>query len=150
MDWDELGSLAAAGWEVGSHTVSHPMLTRVGDEALAGELGESRAAVEAALGRPCRSLAYPYGDFDARVAEGARAAGYDAAGTLFPGRIPGAPALEWPRVAISHHHDLRAFRLKVSVPVRVVRSRSLPAPVARLVYRGRAVDPPPRPGKGSA
>jgi peptidoglycan/xylan/chitin deacetylase (PgdA/CDA1 family) len=150
MTWQELGELADAGWEVGSHTVSHPMLTRVSDEALAAEMADSRAAIEAALGRECRSLAYPYGDFDARVARAAGQAGYAAAGTLFPGLLSAPPPLQWPRVAISHHHDLRAFALKVSRPVRRIRGLPLPPALARAAYRLKAVDPPRRPGEASS
>ena len=149
MSWDELGELADAGWEIGSHTVSHPMLTRVADEELRAELADSRAAVEAALGRECRALAYPYGDFDDRVARAAGAAGYAAAGTLFPGLLAAPPPLQWPRVGISHHHGLRAFALKVSRPVRRVRGLPLPPVLARAAYRLKAVDPPRRPGEAS-
>lgn len=147
--WSELQSLSDAGWEIGSHTVSHPMLTRLSDEALAGEMADSRAAIEAALGRECRSLAYPYGDFDDRIARAAGAAGYAAAGTLFPGRLAAPPPLQWPRVGISHHHSLRAFSLKVSPPVRRIRGLPLPPALARAAYRLKAVDPPRRPGEAS-
>ena len=34
MSWTELRSLAAAGWEIGSHTATHPHLTRLDDAAL--------------------------------------------------------------------------------------------------------------------
>jgi peptidoglycan/xylan/chitin deacetylase (PgdA/CDA1 family) len=33
MTWDELGQLADRGWEIGSHTCSHPHLTTLSDEA---------------------------------------------------------------------------------------------------------------------
>ena len=35
MSWEELGHLAAAGWEIGSHTHSHPRLPELDDAALA-------------------------------------------------------------------------------------------------------------------
>ncbi|MBA3264423.1 MAG: polysaccharide deacetylase family protein, partial [Thermoleophilaceae bacterium] len=67
MAWDQLGELADAGWEIGSHTRTHPHLTTLDDESLRSELVESRATVEQRLGRPCPTLAYPYGDHDERV-----------------------------------------------------------------------------------
>ena len=83
LSWDRIGELAEAGWEVGSHTGSHPHLSRVRDEAeLARELEGSRATLEDRLGRPCRTLAYPYGDHDERVVAATRRAGYTAASTL--------------------------------------------------------------------
>jgi peptidoglycan/xylan/chitin deacetylase (PgdA/CDA1 family) len=79
MTWDELRAIADEGVEVGSHTCGHPHLTRVGDAELRRELGESRERIEAELGRPCRLLAYPFGEHDARVRTATKAAGYTVA-----------------------------------------------------------------------
>jgi peptidoglycan/xylan/chitin deacetylase (PgdA/CDA1 family) len=120
MSWDQIRGLADAGWEIGSHTCSHPRLTTLPDAELARELAESRAALEERLGRACTTLAYPYGDHDPRVVDAAGAAGYAAAGTL-PGRLARPRALAWPRVGIYHVDDERRFRLKVSTPMRLLR-----------------------------
>jgi peptidoglycan/xylan/chitin deacetylase (PgdA/CDA1 family) len=82
MDWNELRALADRGFEIGSHTVSHPHLPRLTEAEIDRELRESRARCEDQLGRPCRFLAYPYGEHDARVKALAERAGYDAAFTL--------------------------------------------------------------------
>ena len=121
MSWDELGQLAARGWEIGSHTCSHPRLTQLGDEALDDELRRSKAACAERLGRPCESVAYPYGDHDLRVAEAARRAGYRAGGTL-PKRLRARDPLRWPRVGVYHVDDLRRFKAKVSPLVRRLRA----------------------------
>src|SRR5581483_228775 len=42
MSWEDLAVLVDEGWEVASHTRSHPRLTGLGDEALRFELEESR------------------------------------------------------------------------------------------------------------
>jgi len=68
MSWEELGGLAGRGWEVGSHTCSHPHLTELDDSELDDELRGSKAVCEDRLGRRCESIAYPYGDHDLRVA----------------------------------------------------------------------------------
>jgi peptidoglycan/xylan/chitin deacetylase (PgdA/CDA1 family) len=125
MGWDAIGALAEEGWEVGAHTASHPWLTRVADDAeLARELEQPRALLQERLGRPCRTLAYPYGDHDDRVVEATRRAGYEAAGTL-PAGFSGAGPLTWPRVGIYHLDDLRRFRLKASRAMRVLRATPL-------------------------
>jgi peptidoglycan/xylan/chitin deacetylase (PgdA/CDA1 family) len=125
LSWDRIGELAEAGWEVGSHTASHPHLSRVRHEAdLARELEGSRATLEDRLGRPCRTLAYPYGDHDERVVEATRRAGYTAASTL-PGRFPKPKPLAWPRVGIYRADDMRRFRMKVARPVRALRATQL-------------------------
>jgi peptidoglycan/xylan/chitin deacetylase (PgdA/CDA1 family) len=113
MGADELGTLLTAGWEIGSHTRSHPRLTSLPDDALQGELEGSRARLEELLSSPCRSLAYPFGDVDARVVRAARMAGYARAATLVP--YPWHPhPLLWPRVGVYHVDSPRRFALKVS------------------------------------
>ena len=129
MALGELEELAAAGWEIGSHTQSHPHLTRLDEVRLDEELEGSRAELERLLGAPCRSLAYPYGDVNARVAEAARRAGYAAAGTLVAHAGSTDPLL-WPRVGVWHGDSERRFRVKVS---RAVRRREL-EPVRRAVH----------------
>jgi peptidoglycan/xylan/chitin deacetylase (PgdA/CDA1 family) len=121
MTWEEICALAEAGWEIGSHTAGHPHLTTLDDAALADELGRSKARCEEVLGRRCRSLAYPYGDFDSRVERAAGAAGYDVACTL-PHRLHAARPLAWPRVGVWHDDGALAFRAKVWRPLRRLRA----------------------------
>ncbi|HME02078.1 MAG TPA: D-glucuronyl C5-epimerase family protein [Solirubrobacteraceae bacterium] len=120
MSWAELDSLAAAGWEIGSHSGSHANLTQLGDVALADELTRSKAACEEHLRRSCVSLAYPYGDVDDRVVAAAARAGYVAGGTL-PRRSIARGALEWPRIGVYRFDDDLRFSLKVSSTLRRVR-----------------------------
>jgi peptidoglycan/xylan/chitin deacetylase (PgdA/CDA1 family) len=44
--------LAERGWEIGSHTMTHPVLTNVDDETLESELRESKRELEGVAGRP--------------------------------------------------------------------------------------------------
>lgn len=99
LSWDQLIELQDAGWEIGSHTCSHPHLTQVTDEELERELLESRRACETQTGRPCVSFAYPYSDQDDRTVEATRRAGYGIAVTVGHGCEPPMP-LRWPRVAV--------------------------------------------------
>jgi peptidoglycan/xylan/chitin deacetylase (PgdA/CDA1 family) len=124
LSWEQLGMLADAGWEIGSHTCSHPRLTSLSDEELGRELSDSRSTVAERLGRPCATLAYPYGDHDERVLEATRMAGYGLAGTL-PRRLSPVSRLAWPRVGIYHDDDERRFRLKTSAAIRWLRGTRL-------------------------
>ena len=112
LGWRDLERLVAAGWEVGSHTASHLLLTRLDDEALRRELDESRATLTQRLGA-CSSLAYPYGEADERVAAAARAAGYVAACTLTGAHRVDEP-LRRPRVGLYRHDDGLRARVKLS------------------------------------
>jgi peptidoglycan/xylan/chitin deacetylase (PgdA/CDA1 family) len=123
MSWDQLRVLADAGWEIGSHTRTHPWLTELDDRSLARELRESREACERALDRPCHSLAYPYGDFDARVCAAAADAGYTSGASEDLG--PAIP-MAWPRIGIWRKDSMPRFRLKVSPTLCRARTRLRP------------------------
>ncbi len=59
--WNEIRELARLGFEIGSHTVEHPVLTQVSHERLKTELEGSKAAIERELNCACRYFAYPNG-----------------------------------------------------------------------------------------
>jgi len=137
MSWEETKELDRAGWEIGSHTRGHPYLTQLDDGALFDELRGSREDCEQQVGKPCLSLSYPYGDFDARVVKAATEAGYVAAGTL-PERLERPSPLAWARVGIYHSDDMPRFRQKVSPAVRRLRSSPAWPLVMRVDRRLRA------------
>jgi peptidoglycan/xylan/chitin deacetylase (PgdA/CDA1 family) len=113
LNWSELRSLAERGVEVGSHTVSHAHLTRMSDADLKRELRTSRSRCEDELARPCRFLAYPYGEHDARVQAAAREAGYEAAFALRRGAAHGNP-FAIPRVDVYRKDSLFRAMAKTS------------------------------------
>jgi peptidoglycan/xylan/chitin deacetylase (PgdA/CDA1 family) len=121
MSWEELRALASSGWEIGSHTASHPHLTELDDAALTAELESSKASCEEHLQAPCVSLAYPYGGVDARVVEATRSCGYTVAAAL-PRRLDARGPLEVPRIGVYHVDDDRRFQLKLSPMLRRLRS----------------------------
>ena len=131
LDWEELRDLAGRGWEVGSHTRSHPRLPGLGDAELAAELNDSRRECEEEMGGPCASIAYPYGDYDDRVVGAAAAAGYRFAATVPRG--PRAPLpLAWPRVGV--YHGEGAGRVALRARTRRLRSSGLNR-IARVIRR---------------
>jgi peptidoglycan/xylan/chitin deacetylase (PgdA/CDA1 family) len=111
MTWDELRAVAERGLEIGSHTVTHPHLPELSDAELFRELRESRLQLEDELGRPCRYLAYPYGETDDRVSAAAQRAGYDAAFAL-SSRACGP--YELPRVDLYRKDTVLRMTLKTS------------------------------------
>jgi peptidoglycan/xylan/chitin deacetylase (PgdA/CDA1 family) len=131
MSWDTLRDVSRRGVEIGSHTVSHPHLPALGEEELRRELRESRERIEDQVRHPCRVLAYPYGQHDARVRAAACAAGYIAAFALDP---PTGAVDPWavPRVGVYRADALWRFTLKTTrlrQPVMAARAarRSKPA-----------------------
>jgi peptidoglycan/xylan/chitin deacetylase (PgdA/CDA1 family) len=121
MSWEQLGRLVQDGWEVGSHTRTHPRLTHLDDAALQAELEQSREEILTNLGTACDTIAYPYGDVDPRVANAAAAAGYVAGATLGHSLRPIGP-LRWPRIGVYHGDPMSRFRLKVNPMLRWLRA----------------------------
>jgi len=116
MDWEELRALAERGVEIGSHTVSHPHLPRLSDAEIDRELRDSRTHIEDELGRPCRFLAYPYGEHDARVRAGAQRVGYEAAHSL-ASRTKRADVQRFavPRIDLNRRDGVLVTTLKTSM-----------------------------------
>jgi peptidoglycan/xylan/chitin deacetylase (PgdA/CDA1 family) len=144
MSWEELDRLAQAGWEIGSHTRSHPRLPTLDPSALAAELRESRQEIERRLGRPCHSLSYPYGDYDARVVEAAGRAGYAAAAGTLPGRYrPPSGPLDWPRFVVVRGDGDRRLRIKISPLLRRLKASPAWTVVAAARRRARRTERAP-------
>ena len=113
MRWDELRELSERGVEIGSHTVSHPHLTRLSDSELDRELRTSRERLEEELNRPCPLLAYPYGEEDPRVQRAAERAGFNAAFAL-PGRDSLFNRYALPRVGMYRDNSRAKLLLKTT------------------------------------
>ena len=91
LGWDEIAELARdPAVAVGAHTVTHPMLAKHDEARARREIADSKAIVEAKLGRPVRHLAYPVGDPTSagpREFRLAREAGFATAVTTRPGHV---------------------------------------------------------------
>jgi peptidoglycan/xylan/chitin deacetylase (PgdA/CDA1 family) len=139
MGWEELRWLADAGWEIGSHTMSHPHLTELDDQQLRDELVLSRAEIERQLDRPCTSVAYPFGDCDRRVARAACDAGYACAAALLPRPVPRSHRWMWPRVMVCRDVTDEGFRRQVHPAMRWVQGSRLWPAVAAGVQTVRRI-----------
>jgi peptidoglycan/xylan/chitin deacetylase (PgdA/CDA1 family) len=75
--------------EIGGHTVTHPILTRISDASARFEIAENKQQLEGITGKPVRLFAYPNGkkeaDFDQRHVQMVKDAGYAAAFTTAAG-----------------------------------------------------------------
>ncbi len=59
LNAEQLKELAAAGWEIGSHSMTHVDLTTIPDATW--EIAQSKTTLEKAVGVKIRSFAYPFG-----------------------------------------------------------------------------------------
>jgi peptidoglycan/xylan/chitin deacetylase (PgdA/CDA1 family) len=88
MTWADVRELSQYGIQVGAHTVSHCMLSRLDARTQEKELAESKAALEAKTGQGVDAIAYPFGDrdhFTAETKEIARRVGFKLGFSMVPG-----------------------------------------------------------------
>jgi peptidoglycan/xylan/chitin deacetylase (PgdA/CDA1 family) len=131
VTWAMLEEMKEAAFEVGSHTLTHPHLPELGEEALREELWDSRARVKERLGS-CETIAYPFGEWSPQVAAAAAECGYSFAFTLPTShgqRAAGPHSI--PRVNVDYRDSGRRFAGKLS-------------PLARRAYLSEALKAPRR------
>jgi peptidoglycan/xylan/chitin deacetylase (PgdA/CDA1 family) len=114
VTWPMLEEMKDAGWEVGSHTLTHPHLPRLDGSTLRDELWESRMTIKQRLGH-CDTLAYPFGEWDFRVAEAAAECGYRFAFSLpsTAGQRDATPH-SIPRIGVDYRDSGFRFASKLS------------------------------------
>jgi len=86
LTWEQVQALHEDGISFGSHSCTHPWLTRLSNEQLGHELIASKERMEAELGQEIPLLAYPYGESNSEIQRMAMAAGYRAACGMDRGR----------------------------------------------------------------
>lgn len=62
-----LQSLSSRGWEIGSHTRTHPNLTELSDSQINAELRDSKERLEAITHTKVTSLSYPFNAQNTRI-----------------------------------------------------------------------------------
>jgi peptidoglycan/xylan/chitin deacetylase (PgdA/CDA1 family) len=85
MDESELRELAAAGWELGAHTMTHPDLSSLDYENCRTEIQDSREALERITGAVVHTFAYPFGRYGESALAAIRDTGLLAAVTTGSG-----------------------------------------------------------------
>lgn len=114
VDWSMLEAMKEGGFEVGSHTLSHAHLPRLGPERLREELWQSRSAIVERLGS-CDTLAYPFGEWSPEVVAAAADCGYRFAFSLpTTGGQRRATPLTIPRLNVDYRDEERRFAAKLS------------------------------------
>ena len=118
MSWDEVRRLNSQGFAIGSHTVSHPILSRIPDAELRRQIGTSKQRIENETGAPCHWLVYPNGqkpDYSPEVFCRAREVGYKMgfAATGGYGRLE-RELFEIDRIGVPGHRTMAEFEASVS------------------------------------
>jgi len=122
---NELRCLSELGFEIGSHSMTHPFLPRLGPEELRHELRDSKDQLEQWIGAAVSHFSCPFGGYTEATLAAAREAGYASFATSRIG-INKAGATLLKRVAVLRSTSLHNFG-------RVCAGKSLIYPRARQV-----------------
>ncbi len=97
----QVRTLVRRGWQIASHTYTHPDLTTVSADQLHHEVADSRAWLRRRFGGAVAFFCYPFGRTSPAVEDAVAVAGYSGATTTSAGvAVPGANPLELPRMTV--------------------------------------------------
>ncbi|WP_158025961.1 polysaccharide deacetylase family protein [Pararhizobium arenae] len=133
LSYQQIEAMLAQGIEIGSHTISHPLLTSVDSPGLREEIKGSREKLEEMFGVKVTSFAYPGGDLDDRVEQSVAHAGYVTAFTTRTGAATVTDRMTaLSRTEVSASDSRLVFRMKLrgSLDWLVVKDS---APIRRLL-----------------
>ena len=113
MDAAQVREWLAAGHQIGSHTLTHPWLTRLPSAQAREEIAASRKKLEDLFGMTVEHFCYPYGDWNEAVRDLVAEAGYRTACTTeFGVNPPGTPPLSLRRVTARYRsRNWKNFKL---------------------------------------
>jgi peptidoglycan/xylan/chitin deacetylase (PgdA/CDA1 family) len=121
---NEIRELAAAGHEIGSHSLTHAYLPFLSSTEVQRELADSKSILEDITGKAVTSLSFPYGGWNTRIWNIARETGYTAA-TLYRGHSSAATGL-FPVFGVYQYDTVADMMAKLTTTSRfsLVRARA--------------------------
>lgn len=112
---DQVALLHAEGHAIGSHSVTHPHLIELDDEAVRREFADSKRWIEEATGQPCPTLSIPGNFYDGRIMRIARECGYRAVFTANVGSARAGTSLwDIPRLIVEGNFSLPEFQANMA------------------------------------
>ena len=90
----QISALHQAGFEIGGHSLNHPILTQASEETVQREIGDDKKQLEEIVGQPLVSFAYPNGNYNGVVQRVVAQQGYRWAVTL-DGRLRSNEPTDW-------------------------------------------------------
>lgn len=118
LTWDHIRAMCREGITFGSHTMTHPAVSRLTESQLESELGESKRALENRIGSPSVHFAYPFG----KPADCGTAAlpflvrnGYRSAATTVEGvNEPGGNCYQLRRSQVGNERSISMFAFRLN------------------------------------
>lgn len=117
MNDEQIIDLYEAGFEIGSHTMTHAKLPEISSQNAWEEISGSKLVIESILNSPIRSFSYPYGETNTSVKRLVIRAGYNFACGVFTGPPHfGNDLYDFRRITISNSTSALNFATKILTP----------------------------------
>ena len=120
LTWQQIREMSDNGIEIGSHTVSHPVLHKISHRQLTYELEQSKRKIEDEIGKEVIAFSYPVNDHGGKewIKNAVRDAGYSFATTLTHGnnKLSTMNPYSLKRLTVESFHDFNSFKAKLSFP----------------------------------
>ena len=129
MDWEQVKVLKKKGFDVQSHTRSHPLLGTLNKEKIKEELKTSKEIIEDKLGVEVKAISLPGGSFNKSVLETAFNCGYKYVFTSIPG-LNSLGSNVYNRLLITQKTSLINFKKNISCDQLYIKKE-------RLIYQIR-------------
>lgn len=114
ISFNRVTGMLRSGWELASHTITHPDLRAVDDKKLRHELRDSRRILRFVYHQPVHNFVYPAGDYNERVAAAVKKQGYEAALTVAPGLASSDKPFELNRIRVTEDMGVGGLLEKVT------------------------------------
>jgi peptidoglycan/xylan/chitin deacetylase (PgdA/CDA1 family) len=117
LNKDEIREMMDNGISFGVHTATHPHLTEISQEEAESQIVKSRETCRASLNLPYKFLpfCYPYGDYNEKIKEMVRKAGFKCAFSVKPGiNYKGQDLFEIKRIDVTGEDSFASFKYKLT------------------------------------
>jgi peptidoglycan/xylan/chitin deacetylase (PgdA/CDA1 family) len=118
LTWQQIHTMQEAGVSFGSHTLTHPVVSRLAPAELVVELSESKRLLEEKLGTPVTDFAFPFGkesDCSVAAVEQLSRCGYRSAVTTVSGaNTPQVSPFELRRLQVGDDESLARFAFELN------------------------------------
>ena len=106
MNWEQIKEIRDAGMIIGSHGMTHQILTELKDSEIDYELNVSKRFLEDNLGHPVTCLSIPRGFYNDKIIDKAKDAGYEA---VFTSNKNDKDGFRFGRIGVKANWDLKHF-----------------------------------------
>jgi peptidoglycan/xylan/chitin deacetylase (PgdA/CDA1 family) len=105
LNWEQLREMASSSVEIGSHGVTHTILTQMPLSEAKSEIEESKHCIEEKVKAPVKGFSYPNGNYSSDLERLVKGCGYRYACTTRPGPVdPSDSPYELKRIRV--HDDV--------------------------------------------